>query len=339
MASPADIKDFALRRAGELGFCRAGVAPVEQSPHFAAFADWLAAGRHATMDYLARYGELRRDVRAVAPWARSVLCLAARYADAAAPDGPVARYARGRDYHEVLKRLCRRLADELRDLAGGKLRTRVCVDTAPLLERDWAWRAGLGWIGQNTCLIVPGAGSYVVLAEILLDAALPADAPADGDCGQCGRCRQACPTGALVAPRTLDARRCINWATIEHRGELDGDDLALAGQVYGCDICQQACPHNAAAGGPAPLAELAEAGPRAGIDAPAVLKWTPRDYDAATAGSAARRAGYAMFLRNACVVAGQQRLTAALDDLRRLAQHEDPIVTRAAGWALQSLGG
>jgi len=334
--SAEEIKAHAVRRAAELGFCLAGVAPAGQAEHAEAFGDWIAAGRHASMAYLARDADKRRDPRAVRPWAKSLLCLAAGYAPAAAAaDGPIARYARGRDYHKVLKRRCRVLADELARMAPG-LATLVCVDTAPLLERDHAARAGLGWIGKNACLTHPAFGSDLLLAEIVLSIELPPDEPMEDRCGDCRRCLEACPNGALVAPRVLDARRCIAWATVEHRGRLDGETMDLRGQVFGCDVCRLACPFNRSC--PPGLDELSRPGPIADADVLTVLNWSSEDWDLATRGSAARRATWAMFLRNAALVAGQRRLTQAVPALKRLTGHGDPAAAEAAKWARGRIG-
>jgi epoxyqueuosine reductase len=342
MRSVQEIREFALRRAGELGFVAAGVAPVRPALHTEALAQWVAQGYHASMQFMARDVRRRCDVRAAWPWARSVLCLAAGYAGRAedsdvaaagrAEESPIARYARGRDYHRVLKSRSRKLADELAAQVDG-LQTLCCVDTAPLLERELAAAAGLGWIGKNACLIHPQCGSYILLAEIILSVELPADAPRPDGCGDCTRCLEACPNGALVAPYVLDARRCNSWATIENRGELDGERFKLAGQVFGCDLCQRVCPHNQkAAGG---MEELAQPHGQVGrADVAMMLTWSAQEWDQATRGSAVRRAGYEGLLRNAAIAAGQCRLPQAAAALARLATHEDDCVAAAARWAL-----
>lgn len=335
MESTETVKSWLLERATQLGFVAAGIAPagpVESAP---AYRYWLAAGRHGPMAYMARNVQPRCDVTALEPWARSVLCVAASYAPSPDSDAPVARYARGRDYHKVLKQRLHRLADELARRVPGA-RTRACVDTAPLLERALAARAGLGWIGANTCLIHPRFGSYLLLGELLLSIELPPDAPIADRCGPCTRCRAACPTGAIVAPRVVDARRCISCATIEHRGPYPVDEARPQGQIVGCDVCQRVCPHNCDL--PPGLDELTTPLPVATTEPLAVLRWTFDDWDAATRGSAARRAPYAMLLRNAAIAAGQAGLSAARADLDRLATHEDPAVATAARWALERLG-
>ncbi len=340
MATADEMKAFALRRAGELGFCLAGVAPAAgPEPDGEALRRWVAGGLHASMAYMAEHLDQRCDVRASTPGVRSVLCLAAGYAPAGGGEtGPVARFARGRDYHRVLKARAHRLADELRELAGPDARSRTCVDSAPVLERAYARLAGLGWIGRNTCLTNARWGSYLVLCEILLDFELPPDAPVAEGCGDCRRCIDACPTGALRDGRVLDARRCINWATVEEPGPLGDQPATLAGQLLGCDLCQAVCPHNQAV--PEGLDELARPGPlveRASVLA--VLDWSWADWDAATRGSTARRASWAMWVRNACRVAGEGRLAEARPALARLGASEDPVVRGAAREALARLGG
>lgn len=336
MIAPDEMKAFALDRAASLGLACAGVAPASASPHAQAYRQWIAAGRHASMTYMAQNVQQRCDVRVGWPWARSVLCVAAGYAptDAGAP-GPIARYARGRDYHRVLRRLCRSLADELIGLAPA-LQTHVCVDSAPVLERDLAAMAGLGWIGRNGCLIHPTFGSYLFLAEVLLSVELPPDAPMDPQCGSCRLCMDACPNSAIVRPGVVDAGRCNSWATVEHRGRLDGDVLDLRGHLFGCDVCQQVCPFNRAVDGGMP--ELSHPRPIAEVDVLTVLDWSAQAWDQATRGSSARRAKHEMFLRNAAIVAGQTGLSAARGPLRRLLRHEQAAVSSAAGWALDRLG-
>ena len=337
MATPAQIKAHAVGRARQLGFVCAGVAPADRAPHGREYRSWLDAGHHASMQYMARNVEKRCDVRAAWPWARSVLCLAVSHAPrAGAGQSHVARYARGTDYHTVLKRLCRTLADELTDLVAG-LRCRTCVDTAPLLERDLADRAGVGWIGKNGCLIHPTFGSYLVLAEIVLSIELPPDAPMARQCGQCRTCLDACPNGALIQPRLLDARRCNSWATIENRDQLATETLNLAGHVFGCDVCQQVCPFNKDV--PSGLAELTEPKPVAEASLPTILAWSPDQWSAATGGSAVRRASWEMLLRNAAVAAALARQAAATQPLRRLVGHSSAIVAGAAKWALTRLEG
>ncbi len=304
MPATNDLTETALSLAREAGFVRAGVAPAGEVSDAGRFDDWLDRGFHGTMDYMTRHAPLRRRPDALVPGARSVLCLAAAYAPASEEPAEqlVARYARGRDYHRVLKRRCHALMDRLRQLAGD-FAGRAFVDTAPVLERSLAVRAGLGWIGRNRCLTVPGVGSYVFLCEIVSELPLRPSEPAAGGCDACGACVRACPTGALTGDG-LDARRCISYLTVEHRGPIPAELRARMGRrLIGCDACQAACPHNRTGADHTDPALAPSGAPLRGATAEEILHWTAGDWDAATRGSAARRASHAMFLRNAAVVA------------------------------------
>ncbi len=228
-----------------LGFDLAGVTALGPAETHDAFSDWLTAGRHGTMDYLARGAALRADTTRPEPGMRSAVVVALDYGGRA-PDGPVARYARGTDYHRVMWDRLEVLLAWVRDERGPSVRGRAFVDTGPILERDLARRAGLGWFGKNTMLIHPEKGSFFFLGALFLDVELAPDAPFAGElCGSCTRCLDACPTDAIVAPGELDARRCISYLTIEHRGEIDPSfEPAIGEHLYGCDICQDVCPWN-----------------------------------------------------------------------------------------------
>jgi epoxyqueuosine reductase len=227
------------------GAMLAGITTLGPMETAAAYDDWIANGYAGEMAYLERGAEKRRDSRRPVPGAVSALVIAVNYGGTE-PDGPVARYARGDDYHDVLVPLLRGLQDwisaELGEAIGGKAYT----DTGPILERDLARRAGLGWYGKNTMLISPKHGSFFFLGELLLDLELEADAPFAADyCGTCTRCLEACPTSAFVGPHVLDATKCISYWTIEAKGEMpDGLRERISGLVYGCDICQSVCPWN-----------------------------------------------------------------------------------------------
>lgn len=228
-----------------LGFDLAGIAALGEVTTHARFANWLAAGQHGTMDYLARGADVRRDTTLPEPGMRSALVVALDYGGRA-PDGPVARYARGADYHRVLWDRLEELLDWVHRERGNAVRGRAYVDTGPILERDLARRAGLGWFGKNSMLIHPEKGSFFFLGALFLDCELVPDAPfADEHCGTCTRCLDACPTGAIVAPGTVDARKCISYLTIEHRGEIAPElENAVGTHLYGCDVCQDVCPWN-----------------------------------------------------------------------------------------------
>jgi len=233
-----------------LGFHRLGVAAAGRSPHADRFIAWLAAGRHGSMEYLARTVARRIDPRATLPGARSVVVVSLPYepeVDLPSPvnleRGRIARYARGRDYHRVIEGKLRPLAARIRD--GDRFRTWYTVDAGPLLERDWAEAAGIAWIGKNALAIDPEIGSWLFLGAIVTDRPYRPDSPAIDQCGRCTRCLEACPTGALAEPRTVDATRCISYRTIEARDPVAPNDGGeLHGWVLGCDICQEVCPWN-----------------------------------------------------------------------------------------------
>lgn len=237
----AGILDLARRQ----GACSAGFAEasVVADSEMARYEAWLAAGRNGGMDYLGRYGDVRRDPALLLPGAESVLCVAFAYAFGRRH--PLfADYALGEDYHNVLRRRLEPVAEAMRDAVAGS-ETRVCVDTAPVRERYWAVKAGLGFIGLNNLLIVPGAGSKVFLAEIFWTAGVEPSAPCSRTvCEGCGACVRACPGGALDGCGGLDARRCLSYLTIEHRGELPATLDLRHRRIYGCDVCQDVCPHN-----------------------------------------------------------------------------------------------
>jgi epoxyqueuosine reductase len=237
------------RAAGRLGLDRLGIADPERRPSADGLRAWLAEGRHAGMAYLARDPEARCDPARLLPGVRAVLSAALGYrpADDAVRDrgAPrLARYAWGEDYHEVLGRRLRALLAWLEAEVPG-VRGRVALDAEPLLERHWAAQAGVGWIGRHGCLIVPGLGSWVFLGEILIDLPLPADAPVRARCGECRRCVEACPSGALLGEGPMDARRCAAYWTVEHRGPFpEAHPPRLAPWLFGCDLCQEVCPQN-----------------------------------------------------------------------------------------------
>ena len=337
MKDLVELKQRAFELARRLRFVRAGVAPAGPSRHVDRFDRFVERGFHADMEYLPTGRATRADPRALLEGAAAVICLAAPYAPGPDdPDAPhIARYARGRDYHRLLCKRCWKLVDALRAEAG-TLSARVCVDTAPVSDRELAAEAGLGWIGRNGCLIHPDWGSYLLLAEIIVDVPLPPDAPMPSGCRDCGRCAEACPTGAITDDGLVDARRCISYLTVENRGDIPEEfRSAMDGRVSGCDACQEACPYNAgvrpgdpALRGPSQLARTSVA---------AMLGWTQSDWDGATRGSAGRRAKLETFLRNAAIAAGNVRDPSRRADLDRLTRHDSPVVAGAARWALAQL--
>jgi epoxyqueuosine reductase len=283
------------RLARECGFDFAGVACAEPAPEFAWFAEWVRRGLAGEMSYLTdRRGEMRADPRTLLPTARSLICVAKRY-DEAPAGGPISRYAHGPDYHGVLRTGLERLAHMLEERVG-PFDWKAVVDTAPLLERAYARRAGLGWIGKNTCLIREGEGSWFFLGELLISLQLEPDAPPPDRCGTCTCCIDACPTKAIVPTGraqpawALDARRCISYLTIELRGPIPEELQAGMGEhVFGCDVCQEVCPWNSAPGSTGGLA----------LEELAAL--AEQQFEALFRGTAVRRVRYAGFRRNAAI--------------------------------------
>lgn len=238
------------RRAIGEGLDLVGVAAATSAPGASRLEAWLDAGMHGEMGYMARTAAIRRDPRRLLPGCRSVVAVAMSYHTSLPPSSEagdpgtvwVSRYAWGRDYHRLLKKRLLRLGRWL-EAEVPECGWRACVDTAPVLEREWATRAGLGWIGRNTCLLNRELGSELFLGVLLTDVELAPDAPVPEHCGRCTACLEACPTGAFPEPGVLDARRCIAYLTVEHRGEIrSGLQPAMADMVAGCDICQEVCP-------------------------------------------------------------------------------------------------
>lgn len=247
-------------RARALGFDAVGVASLEPDTRGAHLVRWLDAGYAGTMTYLHRQAEKRKHPATIMPEATVAVVTLTNYWHGPAVPGPnqVAQYARSTDYHRVLTTRLERLATEIRDLATGA-RTRCYVDAGPVPERELARRAGLGWIGKNTMLIDPAMGSFTFIGTVLTDAAFAPDLPFEADrCGTCRACLDACPTGAFPAPYILDARRCISYLTIEHRGAFSDEQRRQVGDwLFGCDVCQDVCPWNVRFAQPTPAAELA----------------------------------------------------------------------------------
>lgn len=290
---------FALReRAREVGLPAIGVAAAEPTEHTEAFEAWLASGYAAGLDYLRRHAELRRDPRALFPDAQSLVVAALPYPVNPFPNaGGFAMLARGRDYHLVLRARLGALAHRLAtDMAN--LRWRVCVDSAPLAERTWAVRAGLGWIGRQGQLVHPEYGATVILGTLLLNVALPTDPIYPNRCGDCRRCLDACPTGAIVGDGTLDCRRCLSYLTIEHKAAvfdpLDAARVAAQHAVFGCDRCTAICHWNRAPPSAIPSEFLPSMPPLA----EAILALDKAGFAARFAGTTVLRVSLARLLRN-----------------------------------------
>ena len=351
--TPAELTRAVVAAARELGFHAVGIAPVEPARRFRAFEDWVERGMHGDMAYLADPAQrlARADLGTLLAGARSVVVVALAYEAGVVPAarlrGQVARYARARDYHTIIKARLRDLADRLSGMVGRPVASRPCVDTAPVLERELAERAGLGFVGKNTLLIAPGLGSYLLLGEILLDVELAptaAEAAARSRCGTCTACLDACPTGAFVGPHVLDARRCISYLTIEHRGPIPRElRPALGTRIFGCDVCQEVCPFNAAAPArtaPDPaLALTSRAAERSAPDLLRTLGLGAAQMRQLVRGTPLRRAGRDGLLRNVCVALGNAGDPAAIPALARaLAADRSPLVRGHAAWALGRLG-
>jgi epoxyqueuosine reductase len=325
-----------------LGFDLAGITRLGPAETAGAFDDWLARGYAGDMSYLPRAAQKRRDTRLPFPGTTSAIVVAMNYGGTS-PSGPVARYARGDDYHDVLLAKLRTLHDWLPDELGRPVHGKAYVDTGPLLERDLARRAGLGWFGKNTNLINPELGSFFFLGALLVDLELEPDEPFEADrCGTCTRCLEACPTQALVEPRVLDATRCISYLTIELKGEIPEPLREPMGTLlYGCDICQDVCPWNVSFAQElkeqalAPRAELTENDARA--LAREILSMDDATFRTRFKGSPVKRAKRRGLARNAAVVLGNigtlddsPVLIAALDD-------PEPLVRQHAAWALKRI--
>ena len=317
-----------------VGITRAG--PADSVDHF---ERWLAAGRAGTMGYLSKKAELRRDSRLPVEGVVSAIVVGMDYGGRT-PSGPVARYARGDDYHEIMWAKLNALQAWIGEQVGREVRGRGFVDTGPILERDLARRAGLGWFGKNTNLINPQSGSFFFIGALLVDLELEADTPFEADhCGTCTRCLEACPTGAFVAPRELDATRCVSYLTIELRDAIPLELRAGVGaNLYGCDICQDVCPWNIRF-----ASELKEPGfaPRDVIGsrdarslARELIAMKDDPYRVAFKGSAMKRAKLSGLRRNAAVVLGNIGEAEDTDVLESASRDDDPMLAEHAAWAL-----
>ncbi len=349
--------DRAVAEALALGFEMAGVVTRAGSRHMAHFREWVDSGLHGTMAYLARPDALHRRgaLDRTLPGFRSALVVSHSYADdepATSPDDPsraiIARYARGRDYHNVISDKLDLLASRLESIAGHPFRRRAYVDTGPILERELAMCAGLGWFGKNTMLIHPRRGSYFFLGVLLTDLPLEHGVPFREDhCGTCRRCLDACPTGALLgrdesgAP-VMDATRCISYLTIELKGPIPHDlRPAIGNRVFGCDICQEVCPWNERFS--APTEEPAYS-PRTELDNPSLIDLATRLLDMSGKAfqrefsdspvSRARRNG---LLRNVCVALGNWGAPDAVPVLERAASDHSEVVREHARWGLERI--
>lgn len=306
---PATIAQRLKAEAYAQGFSAAGITTLGPADTAGAYDRWLERGYHGEMAYMARNREVRHDTRLPEPGVRSALVVALDYGGRE-PSGPVARYARGDDYHDLMRDRLRAVHAAVARWLGRDVHGRAYVDTGPLLERDLARRAGLGWFGKNANLISPERGSFFFIGSLVLDLELPADAPFETDhCGTCTRCLDACPTQAIVEAGVIDARRCISYLTIELRGEIPEELRNGIGElVYGCDVCQEVCPWNVRfareLSEPAFAPRAAIAGKDARALASDILAMSQDEYTTAFRRSPMKRAKLAGLKRNAAVVLG-----------------------------------
>jgi epoxyqueuosine reductase len=341
-------KQALIDGARALGFGQLGVASIEIGEDAQHLLRWLDAGYHGEMEYMQRHGSMRTRPQELVPGTVRVLSVRMDYwpaeatdADAALADstlGYVSRYALGRDYHKVMRRSLARLAEEISERIG-PFGYRVCVDSAPVLEKALARNAGLGWIGKHTNLIARDAGSWFFIGEILTDLPLPVDQPATAHCGTCQACIPACPTAAIIAPYRLDARRCISYLTIEHKSAIPVElRSALGNRIYGCDDCQLVCPWNKFA----QAAAHPDFKVRNNLDATQLTQlfgWTQGEFDERLRGSAIYRIGYERWSRNIAVALGNAKTSPdVIAALRGRLADTSALVREHVEWALVQHG-
>lgn len=336
--------------AHSLGFDLVGIAAAEPTLESLFYPGWLQRGFAGEMNYLkGERGEMRHDPKSLLPEARSIICLGLVYNTAepysveieAAGSGWVSRYAWGEDYHTVLRRKLQALTQAI-EAQTGPFAYKICVDTAPLLERAYAHQAGLGWIAKNTCLINQQLGSWIFLGELITSLDLEPDGPAPDRCGTCTRCIEACPTDALVPAHepegpeyALDSRRCISYWTIELRGAIPEENRSEVGQhLFGCDICQDVCPWNRRAA----VTEAEEFQPQNLLpDLEELAKLKPAEYRERFGSTPVERTRYRGFLRNVAVAMGNSGNRDFLEPLETLVRHDDEVVREHAEWAIRRI--
>jgi epoxyqueuosine reductase len=344
VALASDIKQWGLG----LGFQAVGIADIDLSAAHGRLAGWLGMGWHGEMDYMARHDRLRARPSELVPGTLRVLSCRMDYlADLPGTVGEelqdpsaayIARYARGRDYHKVMRSRLQKLCDRI-EAEVGPFGHRAFADSAPVMEVELAVRAGIGWRGKHTLLLDRAAGSWFFLGEIYCDLPLPVDAPAADHCGSCRRCIDVCPTQAIRAPYQLEAQRCISYLTIELQGSIPEEFRALIGnRVYGCDDCQLVCPWN----GFAKISKEVDFQVRNGLDRASLLElfaWTEEDFDRRMRGSPIRRIGYERWLRNLAVGLGNApKSPEVILSLQQKVNHPSALVREHVHWALQRHG-
>ena len=338
------LKQNIIEKSRQLGFSLAGVTLPTPPPHYGTFENWLAQGHHGNMEYLAneRSRTRRANPLEILPECRSLLVLATPYPSPngrgmseGQGEGKIASYARGLDYHDVIPARMKELVQFIEGQVQGPVKNRYYTDTGPILERDLAQRAGIGWIGKNTCLINPERGSYFFISEILLDLELEPDPPFTTDhCGTCTRCIQACPTQCILPNRTLDARRCISYLTIELKDDIPEHLRDKIGNwIFGCDICQMVCPWN----------RFASQGDSAfdDINPPHTLTeelaLTPQAFNQHFKRSPIKRTKRRGYLRNVAVAIGNTGSMHDLPMLQNALQDDEPMIQRHAQWAMEKI--
>lgn len=329
----------------ELGFQQMGVSDIDLERHETFLNQWLEDGFHGEMGYMEKHGTMRTRPPELHPGTQRVISVRMDYLPATTTDveallkqpekGVISRYALGRDYHKLMRKRLQKLAHKIEQHIG-EFGYRVFVDSAPVMEKALAEKAGLGWIGKHTNLINKKAGSWFFLGEIYTDLPLPPDQPATQHCGGCVKCIEVCPTQAIVAPFRVDARRCISYLTIELRSSIPEEFRKMMGnRIYGCDDCQMVCPWNRFAH----LTDEADFAPRHGLDTPELIglfEWTEPEFLKRTEGSAIRRIGYDCWLRNIAVALGNAPTSASLiESLHKRLDSPSEMVREHVIWALE----
>ncbi|MDE0186088.1 MAG: tRNA epoxyqueuosine(34) reductase QueG [Candidatus Poribacteria bacterium] len=339
MSLTAQIKDFSQK----LGFNLIGIVPAEPSQTIDRYERWLECGYGGEMRYLERHSPLKQNVRNLLPEAKSIITLGFNYYTIDPPDslardssrGQISRYAWGTDYHDIIQKKLRRVAQFIKAAAQEHVKSRVFVDSGPILEREYAQKSGIGWIGKNTNLINWQSGSWYFLAELLVSVALDYDyLPPRGDCGTCTLCIDACPTDAIISPNLLDSRLCISYLTIELKGSIPQNLRPQMGNlIFGCDICQEVCPWNSKA---KPTRERGFY-PRKGNLAPkliSLINMTQEEFSKRFKNSPIKRAKRKGFLRNVAVALGNWKSRTAVPALKIALNDDEPLVRAHAAWAL-----
>ncbi len=346
MTHPLDLNQLAqhIKQWGQsLGFQQVGICDTDLSAEEPKLQAWLDKQYHGEMEWMARHGMLRARPHELLPGTLRVISVRMNYLPAKAafastlnnPElGYVSRYALGRDYHKLLRQRLKKLGDQIQAYCG-ELNFRPFVDSAPVMERALASNAGIGWVGKHSLILNREAGSWFFLGELLIDLPLPVDKPQEEQCGRCVACITTCPTGAIVAPYTVDARRCISYLTIELEGAIPEEFRPLLGnRIYGCDDCQLICPWNRFS----QLTDEDDFSPRAALHAPQLIElfgWTEEKFLRITEGSAIRRIGHLRWLRNIAVALGNAPYQDAAVVALRSRLEQDAMLDEHIHWALE----